>query len=200
MSLKTKVSGVWKENLIHTKVSGAWKSVPQVYTKVSGAWKPLYSFKWETGDWGECSATCGGGTQPRSVRTLRSDGQYFGDSVGIKFAGNKPTISQACNTQSCTECKYSTGSSGTYYYKSYTESYCRNSLRGSRITSSRVVWNGTVIADSLGNYGGYSYYLNKTESSSCGGHYDITQDVCSIHATGYKRDCTSYSSICRTPL
>jgi hypothetical protein len=33
-----KVSGVWKEAIVHTKVSGTWKvATPKI--KISGAWK-----------------------------------------------------------------------------------------------------------------------------------------------------------------
>lgn len=130
MSLRTRVSGVWKNTLPHVRVSGVWRDVPQVYVRDSGAWKPLYSFTWENGAWGECSASCGGGTQTRTVRAKRSDGQYFNDTIGTKFAGEKPDTSQACNTQACTvtECQYVTSfdeisalKGGITRYKGYDE-------------------------------------------------------------------------------
>lgn len=39
LSIKTKVSGVWKSPLIKVKVSGSWVFVKQVWTKISGTWK-----------------------------------------------------------------------------------------------------------------------------------------------------------------
>ena len=56
MSLKTRLSGVWKHVRASVKVSGTWKDVPQAYVKVGDAWKPLYTFSWETGAFGYVSA------------------------------------------------------------------------------------------------------------------------------------------------
>ena len=109
MALQTKVSGAWKHVRASTKVSGAWRDVPQTYVRVSGEWRPLYTFSWETGAWSECSATCGGGTQSRTVRAKRSDEQYFSDAIGIKFVGKKPDTSQTCNTHACSGCFYEEG-------------------------------------------------------------------------------------------
>lgn len=116
MPLKVNVGGSWKQTRLSVKVSGQWREAPQVYVKVSGAWKPLYSFTWEKGAWGACSAECGGGTQTRTVRAKRSDGQYFSDAVGTRFAGEKPATSQACNTHDCvvSGCFYEEGR--TYIY------------------------------------------------------------------------------------
>jgi hypothetical protein len=55
-----------------------------------------YSYK--TGSWGGCSATCGGGTQNRSVSCVSSDGRTVADS---QCSGTKPATSQRCNTQAC---------------------------------------------------------------------------------------------------
>ena len=118
------------------------------------------------------------------------------------FVGTKPDSSQQCNTQSCTECKYSTGNSGTYYYTMYTESHCTgpNASRPVKINTkvSRVVWDGITISESPGTYNMYTYYLNKTEQVSCSDPYDYTNDQCMRSGAGWKVDCTEYSSICRT--
>ena len=109
MALKTKVSGTWKHVRASVKVAGTWREVPQMYVRVSGEWRPLYTFSWEAGAWSSCSASCGGGTQTRDVKCRRSDGQYFSDAVGARFAGEKPAVSQPCNTQACSGCFYEAG-------------------------------------------------------------------------------------------
>ncbi|MFZ4462135.1 MAG: thrombospondin type-1 domain-containing protein [Patescibacteria group bacterium] len=58
--------------------------------------EPHYS--WVTGSYGTCSATCGGGSQTRSVVCKDEQGSAVPDSY---CTGPKPSIDQACNTQSC---------------------------------------------------------------------------------------------------
>ena len=65
-------------------------------SECSGKSKPYASTKtctssWIIGDWGNCSESCGGGTQYRSI-TCPS---------GKVCLGTKPVTSQACNTQAC---------------------------------------------------------------------------------------------------
>lgn len=57
----TRMSNAYKKSSMYTRVSGAYKAAYQVYTRVSGVWKPVWSYAWETGAWGTCSKTCGGG-------------------------------------------------------------------------------------------------------------------------------------------
>ena len=56
------------------------------------------SYSWQSGSWGSCSKSCGGGTQTRSVSCKRSDGQTVSASY---CSGSKPATSQSCNTQAC---------------------------------------------------------------------------------------------------
>lgn len=58
-----------------------------------------YSYSWQVGGWGACSASCGGGTQWRSVWCLRSDGATVADGF---CGGGRPADNQPCNTQVCT--------------------------------------------------------------------------------------------------
>ena len=84
--------------------ANTWSSIPQIYVKTSDTtnkWKPLYRYSWEVGAWVECSKACNTGTQTRSVRCKREDGQYFPDSFCTKLAGAKPATSQTCNAHSC---------------------------------------------------------------------------------------------------
>ena len=50
--------------------------------------KPAYT----TGDWGECSVSCGGGTQTRAVSCSGNNG----------CSGTQPSSSRSCNTAACT--------------------------------------------------------------------------------------------------
>ena len=109
------VSGTWRHLIPYVNISGAWRQIPQIYINVNNTWRPLWTYSWSIGSWGTCSATCGGGTQTRTVTCIRSgDNRTFGDNVCTAFgAGTKPPTSQPCNTQSCVSCQYTYGVNGT---------------------------------------------------------------------------------------
>ncbi|XP_068110224.1 papilin isoform X2 [Hyperolius riggenbachi] len=59
---------------------------------------------WKIGEWGPCTATCGGGTQTRSVYCISYDGranqQAVNDAECSAFV-EKPATQQACNHRAC---------------------------------------------------------------------------------------------------
>lgn len=60
-----------------------------------------YTYHWNAGDWGVCSASCGGGVQSRNVSCVRNDNANATDDQCLANDA-KPAIEQSCNTQSCT--------------------------------------------------------------------------------------------------
>ncbi|XP_032338203.1 papilin isoform X2 [Camelus ferus] len=59
---------------------------------------------WKTGPWAPCSASCGGGSQSRSVYCVSSDGagvQEAAEDTECAGLPGKPPTTQACNLQRC---------------------------------------------------------------------------------------------------
>lgn len=178
-----RVSNAWKPvNNIHTKNNGTWKSVIQVYTKVNGTWKSLWAYKWTTGAWSNCSATCGNGTQTRTVVCTKQNGTSsvtVNDSLCTKFVGAKPSTSQTCTNGPCTECKHDSKHSYTTYSAPQDQS----------LSYTRFTWNGTEVgfctpACTTVYKDGYKY--------STGGQVGTD----GFNMSGF----SSWGNICRTPV
>ena len=102
--LKVNISNTWKNiKYGYVNVNNVWKKMKNIYTNVNGVWKPLWSYSWYTGNWSNCSAECGGGTQTRTVYCKRNDNVQVDDNF---CSGTKPISSQSCNIQECAVCKY----------------------------------------------------------------------------------------------
>ncbi|CAH1272360.1 ADAMTS18 [Branchiostoma lanceolatum] len=56
---------------------------------------------WNTGSYGACSATCGGGTQNRLVQCMRNDGQMDQVVSDSECKTAKPATAMSCNTDPC---------------------------------------------------------------------------------------------------
>lgn len=159
MSSYVNVSSTWKlVKYSHVNVNGSWKSCNNIYVNANGTWRPLHAYWWNVGGWETCSASCGGGTQTRSVTCMRSDYTdhnldqiSVSDSLCSKFGLTKPSTSQTCNTQACMECKYTTSINWTCMTNSdVAKNYCF------------ILWNGTIaskLSHSVTSYtkNGYLY-------------------------------------------
>ncbi len=96
----------WIENVSDTFIctSGAWTS--QGIARIGDEPPVSATHGWVVGAYGVCSATCGGGTQSRSVLCVDTDGNVVADS---NCTTTKPATSQSCNTQACVSTDCGTG-------------------------------------------------------------------------------------------
>ncbi|XP_062973702.1 papilin isoform X2 [Elgaria multicarinata webbii] len=89
------------------------QSCPQTkrisYLYLAGAWSrnrawSLQTKSWKVGDWGACSASCGGGTQTRSVYCVSYNGhssQDAEDDAECASLRERPRSTQPCNMRQC---------------------------------------------------------------------------------------------------
>lgn len=170
MSLRINVSGTWQYlSKAYVKVSNAWQPCVNIHVNTSGTWRPLYSYWWYTGNWGNCSAECGGGTQTRQVICVRehagesnhgSNWTDIDDACCIKNGLPKPATSQVCNTHACTPCYFevtnlnvsttNTPSCTNTEVATYAWNRSNDSSGITGIDSVNIFWDGTAIPPSSG--------------------------------------------------
>ena len=94
------------ETLVSSSGCGAfWNSACYDCCKKHGL-----TYDYYVGSWGSCSATCGGGTQTRTVQCQSGTSSSTAAADGACAGKTKPSTSQSCNTQECYTYSYTTGS------------------------------------------------------------------------------------------
>ncbi len=116
-----------------------------------------YSYAWAAGGWGGCSASCGSGSQSRSVYCQRSDGASVSDSL---CSGTRPASSQGCSNYGSCGYSWQTGGWGSC------SASCGNG------SQSRSVWcrrsDGSTVSDSYCGGGRPSSSTGCSNYGSCG--------------------------------
>ena len=215
MSLKINVSNTWNAvKYTHVKANNTWNPIINAFVNVNNVWKPLYSYWWYMGNWSGCSATCGGGVQTRQVTCVRehagesnhgSDWMDVADTFCTRSGLAKPATSQGCNTQPCTECRYTvtTGADnyGTCYDTSIKITNAWTTVRGEGFfahSSASITWDGASVGSTLdfnattAVVNGY-LYTRSTSKENCG---NINTSIPgSTQYTYY-----NFYDVCRTPV
>eukprot|EP00899_Mesostigma_viride_P022455 jgi/Mesvir1/3394/Mv05093-RA.1 len=127
-------------------------------------------------EWGECSATCGGGTQVRSVRCGYSNGTLLpsdmacevasnhqgGGSTAPHFLGERPPSSQPCNVGPCPAFFWALGP-----WSDCTRS-CGGGLKTRRVWCQGAIGQPAPRDDSCANAGPRPAVVGACNTEACG--------------------------------
>lgn len=168
------VAGAFRKTRPQVRVLGTFRQVHNVFVRVDGRWRPAWSYSWDVGGWGGCSVSCGGGTQTRTVRCLRSDGVEMPDTFCSQL-GAKPATSQSCNTQPCYTYRWATDTWGSCnascgYGTRYRTVWCRRNDGASADTSYCAGYSKPATSESCyaGSCVTYSWYSEAYGSCQAG--------------------------------
>ena len=90
---------VTTKNYVDGRLASLCTSLGGTWNNVTGICTPAILYSWQTGAYGACSLSCGGGTQTAPAICKQNNGAIVADGL---CAGAKPaSTSQSCNTQAC---------------------------------------------------------------------------------------------------
>ena len=187
-----KLSG--SDVFVPTKTQAEWQSfINKVTSGLPGVSMSSCSYTWQTGAWGACSLSCGGGTQTRSVWCERMDGT----SVSTTYCGGgQPASSQSCNTQSCCDANYGNA--------------CTSSANACGQTNAGTIQcNGSCSASTPANPAGYGNACSATSAANacgqtntnygtiqCNGSCSASTPSAPANPAGYGNACNSAANSC----
>ena len=90
---------VTTKNYVDARLSSLCTSLGGTWNNATGICTPAILYSWQTGAYGACSLSCGGGTQTAPAICKQNNGAIVADGL---CAGAKPAAtSQSCNPQAC---------------------------------------------------------------------------------------------------
>ncbi len=140
---------------------------------------PTITYSWSSGDWSTCSASCGGGTQTRTMVCVSSQMETVADSF---CPLDKPEVNRSCNEQSCGGGGGGGGSPGSSIF-GITNPQITMQCNGDKVDVT-MTWLSSQAADSRVLYDVVSR-LNDSQASAPNYGYAFSTPVLSAAVTGH---------------